>query len=527
MKKNSKTTDTINSLEQFLDLVESYKTTYYFRGQANHKYNINPGISRDLGWMQYEYSMIEEMYQKNRSEFKADQISIVDLFKMQHYGLPTRLCDITKSPVIALYFALDNLNDNNIDAKVFVINQMKTAKLDDFAVQSILMLAYKSIPDINTLQIDYNSMRATSFNSDDFINAVTHDYIIEPEYEMQNNRSFVQEGTSILFGFDVDENGIVLRQNRRSLPSSYIHKEIIIPANYKETILQELDDRYAINKNNILLSIESVADAIKYSNKSIHPDTHISGYTWKDEVKGTISLKKVFIEINLKKSRTKTEIRRIIQVVNYNILRKYRITPAELKDNVTIYGYVYQNDFYQLHHLNSCRTYMGKPTITFSHNDQVAGILIDWNYDNEIWGIHKVNSETSAALLMESTVSLADESIHIFDQLASTTSEYLEGTIDMPTFIANIKDLKKQNFALIFKADEIPHGNERTIDLYEDGYKLLHNIDNLCNSTLLNMEHAKADYTMHIYSKEVESVKLSIIKYRQDYAALTNILNIK
>lgn len=522
MKQTDMYTVTVKSLDEYLELVEPYKSKLYFRGQANYKYDINPSISRDQSWMEYEYSMIEEMYQKNRSEFNHPHVTIADLFKMQHYGLPTRLCDITKSPVISLYFALDNPNDMDIDAKVFVIDKIKSVKPEDFTVQSILMLVSKNIPDIQTLQVEFNQFYGTSYGDDEFKNAITGNYIIEPDYHMQNTRSFVQEGCSILFGFDIDDKGKILRQNRRSLPDINIHQEIIIPAQYKAGILLELNDKYAINRNNVLLSMESVADAIKQSNRKLLPESIIEDYSWKDEVQSNPRIKKILFEINLRRNRTKTEIRDIIQRVNSSILQKYNISSTDLACNVAIYGYVYHSSFYRHHDLVSCLTYSGKLTTNFRHNDQIADILIRWNYDTEIQGIHKVNTETSSALLRESTVALVDESLHLYELINNAISEFTEGSIDKASVVGTIKDYKKKNFKLIFQADNIPPGNEQTLEFYDVSYKLLHDIDYLCDWFLIHIERTNVEYALNNYSQNSQTVEHRISQYQMALKVLSS-----
>ena len=49
------------------------------------------------------------------------------MFLMQHYGLPTRILDWTKSPIVALYFAIHNASNEN-DAAVWCLLPTKLNK---------------------------------------------------------------------------------------------------------------------------------------------------------------------------------------------------------------------------------------------------------------------------------------------------------------------------------------------------------------------------------------------------------------
>ncbi len=60
------------------------------------------------------------MARARRSDCPSNSDPLAWLFLMQHYRLPTRLLDWTQSPLVALYFALDEPDDN--DAAVWALS---------------------------------------------------------------------------------------------------------------------------------------------------------------------------------------------------------------------------------------------------------------------------------------------------------------------------------------------------------------------------------------------------------------------
>ncbi len=94
----------------------------WFRGVSSEKYNLLPGLKWRYNHLKKEplerreNSIIEEFLQSSpalHDDIPKDPWQKYAL--MQHYGLPTRLLDWTKSPLVALFFALDlNNNEDNI-----------------------------------------------------------------------------------------------------------------------------------------------------------------------------------------------------------------------------------------------------------------------------------------------------------------------------------------------------------------------------------------------------------------------------
>lgn len=103
----------------------TYESTFVFRGQGSTKFDLVPSIGRGsyrrepesntispiIGSLTHEADIIETACRIMPNVFKQDLLPIDLLACLQHYGVPTRLLDVTSNALAALYFACGNPDD--------------------------------------------------------------------------------------------------------------------------------------------------------------------------------------------------------------------------------------------------------------------------------------------------------------------------------------------------------------------------------------------------------------------------------
>lgn len=121
----------VNSVAEFIDQLAQIDikegTETFYRGHANIEWKLLPSLLRTSNGADKEHLIFRNMVSHEPQSFSECRSTLDHLVHMQHYGLPTRLLDVTMNPLIALYFACQSaLSDDqtSLDKARIAVSQM-------------------------------------------------------------------------------------------------------------------------------------------------------------------------------------------------------------------------------------------------------------------------------------------------------------------------------------------------------------------------------------------------------------------
>lgn len=111
------------ALRAFDTLARKSWVNLTYRGHADATWGVVPSLFRQKPDVsEFEAEMIRELISLFPQDFIPDSTMFDRLVRMQHYGLPTRLLDVTRNPLVALFFAVWEKAFEDKDGCVFVFS---------------------------------------------------------------------------------------------------------------------------------------------------------------------------------------------------------------------------------------------------------------------------------------------------------------------------------------------------------------------------------------------------------------------
>ena len=200
----------VNSIYKYLQLLKLYSsyTNIYFRGQLEKYRTMTPSIARDDGYIDNESNMYRDALNMAHNDFTGLNLPIEKLSKMQHYGIPTRLVDVTIDPLIALFFAVQNSEDES--AGNVYIYLPKEYDLDSKEAKALSLLATIELNSIEKLCEAYFEEYGECISADEIGILISNPIFIKycDRLRYSNNRLFNQKGTFVICNNQIVNNRI-------------------------------------------------------------------------------------------------------------------------------------------------------------------------------------------------------------------------------------------------------------------------------------------------------------------------------
>ena len=141
------------------------KEIILYRGHSDHTYELKANIYRkrsDENYSDSESLIYKDVLHNFPDSFQENTNIVEDLVKMQHYGIPTRLIDLTYNPLVALFFASGGYSEHpktekNVHGEVLVFSFKRKSIFFSDDVNKFLLIGL-------TKKIDYDSYFKTALH---------------------------------------------------------------------------------------------------------------------------------------------------------------------------------------------------------------------------------------------------------------------------------------------------------------------------------------------------------------------------
>lgn len=298
----------ISKIKKLREQNQGMSTELYFRGQEVEFWDIEPSIFRN-DMLSIEHKLMQIPLQKIPMEFKGLNSMFDIMTKYQHYGMCTRLLDLTTNPLVALYFACKIHGKEEYDTDEEIIEKEPYGIIyytshyyptlsTDKDVQIISALSGYDLSSDNTIIGILERLKDDQIIDDktkerwlkkenfrEFVNIIQQNYMVTPTYT--NERLRKQNGMFFLASlFSVDEStnvgNSIITKSKGDLRKEFSDNFFYIRGENKEDILDELN-LYNINEATLFPELEHQLNYICHTNRGhVQPVSDFFEYEERD-----------------------------------------------------------------------------------------------------------------------------------------------------------------------------------------------------------------------------------------------------
>jgi FRG domain len=276
--------DKITTVADFIDKLSKLPlaagNVRFFRGHADYKkFDLKPSVYRKSYLITNEESMIQEAIIRCPADFPDRSSFFEHLVRLQHYGLPTRLLDLTSNALVALYFACKDKEKTEGEVLVLDIPKSEIKYYSSDTVSVISNLARRP----NWFSLSALPDDTKEFNKQEEIGRLVHDIrkdkpgfrplveksdlsrVIAVRAKLDNARIARQDGAFLLFGI-TDK-----KRECAQVPADWItcgNDSYRIVFSNKHKIKRELE-QFGVSEQSLFPELESQSKSIqtKFSRK--------------------------------------------------------------------------------------------------------------------------------------------------------------------------------------------------------------------------------------------------------------------
>lgn len=264
----------VASVNQYIAKLNEKGKGIYYRGHSNPNYLLQPSIKRTKRLEKNESKMYNELLINCPEDFEKCHTHLEKLVKMQHYGLPTRLLDITRNPLVALYFACESHPESYGELVLISPDKhsVKYPQSDTVSVVACLpafsrveqRLFANAASDPRTTDEEFNQvisrlLSEVRMEKPAFQAVIKKEDLLKSHIVLaskNNNRIVKQDGAFILCGLSDDSESLEEFRYKED------GKKVVVLIDDKPKVLRQLET-FSVTHATLFPEIECVAEYLK------------------------------------------------------------------------------------------------------------------------------------------------------------------------------------------------------------------------------------------------------------------------